>query len=125
MIDEAIETHLRGLLKEAYPNVTEDQVLILFPSAVLDFGTGHRRAPGGGHIIGTETISVHVVVATEEKLDRVELIRRLKRQNVQLSDNGYPRTALQEYQRCEHRDYVEAIGMKGMMFVVNYTHGIS
>lgn len=125
MIDDAIETHLRELLAVAYPDVNEDQILILFPSAILDFSQGHRRAPGGGHILGSETITVHVVVAAEEKLDRVSLLRLLKRQNVVLSHNGNTWTALQEYQRCEQRDYLEAIQMKGTMFVVNYTHGVS
>ena len=125
MIDDAIEAHLRSLLAAAYPAVSEDQVIILFPSASLDFGRGYRRAPGGGHILGTETISVHVVVATDEKLDRLALIRLLKRQNIELSHEGETWTSFQEYQRCDHKDYVEAVGMKGTMFVVNYTHGVS
>ncbi len=125
MIDDAIETHVRSLLAEAYPGVTKDQILILFPSAILDFSQGHRRAPGGGHILGSETITVNVVVATESKLDRVALIRLLKRQNVALSHGGETWTALQEYQRCESRDYQEAAQMKGTMFVIHYTHGIS
>lgn len=125
MIDDAIDTHVRALLAEAYPAVTEDQILVLFPSASLDFSQGHRRAPGGGHIIGAETITVHAVVATEDKVDRVALIRLLKRQNVSLSHDGETWTALQEFQRTEQRDYVEAAQMKGTMFVINYTHGIS
>jgi hypothetical protein len=42
-----------------------------------------------------------------------------------LAHGGSAWTALQEYQRCEQKDYIEAIQMKGTMFVVNYTHGVS
>lgn len=125
MIDDAIDTHIRALLAEAYPSIGEDQVLVLFPSASLDYGGGYRRAPAGGHIVGTETITVNVVVATEDKIDRTALIRLLKRQNVSLTHDGETWTALQEYERTEHRDNLAVVDMKGVMFVINYTHEVS
>ena len=120
-IDDAIEEHVRAKVQEAYPELEEDQVIVKFPEARAAFSRSHNmRDNSGKWAICEETLTCMVIIASEEKLDRTLLIRKLPRKTYQLG--GFK--VLQEYQRAVSADLVEVINMKGLIFYISYTYVI-
>ncbi|MBW2066893.1 MAG: hypothetical protein JRJ03_18440 [Deltaproteobacteria bacterium] len=118
-VDDAIEEHVRAKVQEAYPDLEEDQVIVKFPEARANFTRPHNmRDNSGKWAVCEETVTCMVAIASEDKLNRATLIRKLPRKTYQLG--GYK--VLQEYQRAVNADLVEVINMKGLVFYISYTY---
>lgn len=121
MIDELIENHVRIRIREAYPDLEENQIIVQFPDARITFSESHnKRNNDGKWAVCQETVTCMISIASEKKLDRALLIRKLPRKIYQFGDY----TALQECQRIVNADLVETVGMKGLICYVDYTYTI-
>ena len=122
MIDDAIKDHLVTQAQGAYPDLNEKQILVKFPSAAYAFNSAvyNRRNNSGKFSVYEETVSAMLVIASEVKLDRALLVRRLPRKIVVLDGQR----ALQLCRRVINAELVEVIGYKGLVFYVDYQHVI-
>ena len=80
----------------------------------------NMRNNSGDWSVCEETVVCMVVIATEEKIDRAHLIKKLPRKTYTLDGQK----VLQEYKRAINADMVEVINYKGLVFYINYTHVI-
>jgi len=115
MIDEAIETYVRGKLTTAYPDIEEAQALVLFPLALFQSPLSQR-----GNSIGQEVLTVSVIVVDVEKLERKLFIKQFARQIVEIGGVAYE----QKFIRTEQKDWIEAVKNKGVIFTLQFTYDI-
>ena len=115
IIEESLKEHIISKVKEAYPEITSEQIIVQFPSAVMDYGEKFRR-----DIIGIEKLTAIVIIATENRLDRRPFIKKMRRQQLNINNNA----VFQRYLRCEYKDYVEAVAMKATVFYLEYSYEI-
>lgn len=120
MIDEDIEKYLREIVEDAYPNVTRDQILVLFPSAELSFAIDDLKRCADGIPIAFERINCRLVISHEIKLEREAIIQRIPRGLVRLNGSDIE----QEIRRVTHTDNVEVINFKGILFEIIFGHKI-
>jgi len=124
MIDDAIKAHVLAKAAEAYPTLDEDSFIakIVSGNALVDSRIQNMRDNVTGNFSAYQTtISVMLIIASEEKIDRDALIRLFKRGYVTLDSR---KDIFQEYQRWIDSDLVEVINMKGVVHYIDYVYNV-
>jgi len=117
-IDEAIEAHLRAFVAEAYPALTDDNVVVRIDSGDFKKETMYRDES-----LGEETAEVQLAIRSDDKLDRHALIRLVSAVEDEIDLAGA--NATREYYRFEAKDYIEAIGTKGLVFYFRFIYDLA
>jgi len=115
MHDSAIEAYIRAQTTAVYPDVEAAQILVKFPSAV--FGVSRSRR---GDSIGSEKLSVLVVIVNTTKLDRKLFIEKFPRKNITVDSVVME----QNFIKTEQQDYIEIIKNKGLIFTLQFNYDI-
>ena len=115
MHDSAIETYIRVQTTAAYPDVDAAQILVKFPSAV--FGNPRDRRGTG---LGSEQLTVQVVIVHTTKLDRKLLIEKLVRKLVTIDSTVME----QRFIKTEQQDLLEIDKNKGVIFTLQFNYDI-
>ncbi len=124
MIDDFIEYHLTQQALSAWPeSVTEDNIIVKVMEARFKYTSGPRG------VIGEETITATMMVDSDAKLDRGELIQRLPKRIVTVTlpaedpeETGESATLEQEYMGYKYFDKVEGLQHKVAVFTITYKY---
>ena len=115
MHDSAIEEYIRIQTTSVYPDVEAAQIYVKFPSAV--FGVSRSRR---GDSIGSEKLSVLVIIVNTTKLDRKLFIEKFPRKNITVDSVVME----QNFINTEQQDYIEIIKNKGLIFTLQFNYDI-
>ena len=124
MIDDAIKTHLLSKAAEAYPTLDADQFIAKIVSGTAEVTTrsmNKRSNVENKFTLYETTVSVELIIASEEKVDRDDLIRLLPRGFVTLDGR---KDIMQQYIRWVDSDFVEVINMKGVVHFIEYVYDV-
>lgn len=114
-IDDKIEQHITDQMAAAYPDIDPDQYVIVMADGQADYTKRKGR-----DVVGSETLLVDVVVATESKFDRLPFWRAFRRRELNLDGDKVQQT----YKGHKYRNYVETAGFKGTAFRLEYVSTI-
>ena len=115
MHDSSIEEYIRVQTTSVYPDVEAAQIIVKFPSAV--FGVSRDRRGAG---LGSEQLTVLVVIVNTTKLDRKLFIEKLLRKMVTIDSTVME----QRFIKTEQQDYIEIIKNKGLIFTLQFNYDI-
>lgn len=115
MMEPAIEDHIREGMAAAYPDIPEENIQVVFGSG--QFRTERNK---GRRVLGSEELSVDVLVHAASPVDRVPFIRAFPRREVTIDETR----VLQEYLGHERRDNPDAARLETTIFRMRFTHDV-
>lgn len=114
-VEYAIEQHIRGQLASSSCCLDNRQIIVK-----VDDGKAIYDQRRGYVSVCTETLTVHVIIASDKPLARIPIIRAFPR--VTIETGGFK--LKQEYYGHKFRNYAEAYESKGTTIQLKYEHDI-
>ena len=115
ILELKIKEHIVDTVCELY-NLSNSQVLVTIAGSKMDYSRVKRY-----HIIGEDIISVVVSVKTDDYIDKIAFIRAFAKKMVTLDSEK----VMQKYIRCDQTNYIDVVGIKEIVFYLDYTQIIT